>query len=149
MNTWTDEERDIEIYHTFSNRKVQKKKNEKMSTGSLPCPQNLIPPGDESATHTYRWGLRQVKDHRLVATQTDYRFLRQPLCRSCRFRGRPQLMLFFSLPFDPTSCKQAMLNAKENISSQWFQGTWKCCPLPATCLLSHEVFRPSTGHKQP
>ena len=34
--------------------------------------QHSVPPGDKNATHIHPWRLRQVRVHRVVATQTDY-----------------------------------------------------------------------------
>ena len=42
-------------------------------------------------------------------------FLRHRLCCSCFFGGWSWITLF-SLPFDPTPCKQAMLNGNKNVS---------------------------------
>lgn len=73
-------------------------------------------------------------------------FLRHRLCCSCLLGGRSWITLFFSIPFDPTLCKQAVLNGKENISGKWFQYSWNCLPC-ITNLLAPRT-RSYTGKKQ-
>lgn len=65
-------------------------------------------------------------------------FLRHRLCCSCLLGGRSWITLFFSLLFDPTPCKQAMLNGKENISGKWFQYSWNCLPCVSNLLAQEQ-----------
>ena len=70
-NSWAQWRKIWNIYQGFSSYLQWYKKNTEMN-GVFIFFQHSVPPGDKSATQIHPWRLRQVRDHRVVATQTDY-----------------------------------------------------------------------------